>query len=314
MGGGRDKNGVPIYYRRNGTYIRKDGTPVNHRVDKWSKSKLDATADKERFINSEVERVREFLTLMDAMDEFNEKEIRASAEKAWKKQNNLLSFQEKVESAHTKDEMLNVLLEKYGENNVTEDFINNIDLQTVKRIVTAIDKLEEQYPFMKGKITRLSEHSEVLGYDEYDIDTMASMSPYGELSISKNHLNDLFSGSERGFHPPNMTPESAVAHEFGHMMLNYYIDLNMDNLDLTMDNPEIFNLRPITDLVIKSLPVKFRRGNGSATARQISEYASYSYKEAFAEAMADIYANGKNASPVSAAYVNTLVNQIKEAL
>ena len=31
MGGGRDKNGVAIYRRRNGMYERVDGKPINHR-------------------------------------------------------------------------------------------------------------------------------------------------------------------------------------------------------------------------------------------------------------------------------------------
>lgn len=44
MGGGRDKNGVPIYYRRNGAYIRRDGTPVNHRVDKKNNNGIVTTA------------------------------------------------------------------------------------------------------------------------------------------------------------------------------------------------------------------------------------------------------------------------------
>lgn len=35
MGGGRDKNGVPIYRRRNGMYERVDGKPIKHRISSF---------------------------------------------------------------------------------------------------------------------------------------------------------------------------------------------------------------------------------------------------------------------------------------
>ena len=306
MGGGRTAEGVAIYRRVNGKYERQ--VPYkNQLTDEKIAIKELQVSDKEKFINDEVERVREFLTLMDSMDEFDEEAIRKNADYKWRKEHGEMLFSEKVNEAKSKDELLQILREKYGKNNVSDSFVNDIDFKLAKRVVSTVNELEEQYPFMKGQVTGLFERREFIGDTEYDGDASATMSPFGGLYINKEYWNydnpRLYSGSERGFHPPNRTPESTIAHEFGHAMLNYYYNLKAKH-------PEKLDSTPLETLAIISLPVELRRG--TATRNQISEYAAYSMKEAFSEALADVYANGKDASPVSVAYVNTLVNQIKK--
>ncbi len=319
MGGGRDKNGVPLYYRRNGVYIRRDGTPINDRnkvIDITEKLVIEKSrdSDREKFINSEVERAREFLSMMDAMDEFNEKEIRENAGIRWDKEHKSLSIPEKIQYSETKDELLKVLREAYGERNVTDSFVRDNDLKMVKRALATINELENKYPFMKGKITRFIERHEAMGasLDENTENAGASMYPDGSFALNKNYWSydnpELYDGSERGFHPPNQTPESTIAHEFGHAMLNYYTDLTLEH---PVSDPANKNIEMIA---LRSLPMKMRMELQNDVRGQISEYAEYSKGEAFAEAMADVYANGKNASVVSHAYVNTLINEIEKTI
>lgn len=245
-------------------------------------------------------------------------------------------FRDKVNDAQTKEELLTVLREQYGAENVAKGFVEQHDLGMTKKAVNTLLELEDRYPFMKGAIS---------GFHVV-VDPTTVFDPNG--SISAQTITDfggrtgkmrqtlglgaafatennplLFSGSERGQQPPNMTPEAVIAHEFGHAMHNYLLGRMLQearqrgvaNAFLVMDDIKRgTTLQRLEQQAKRSLG----RRNGLPNFRaEISKYASGAKayggnptKESFADAFADVYANGDRASEVSKAYVNALLNEI----
>ena len=268
MGGGRSKDGTPVYYRRGGRYFRWD-----------------------------------------------EKEIKRKEKKEPEK-----SFRDRVNEAKTNAELLSVLREKYE---TTDDFVEKNDIEKIKRVVSTLEEMQERYPILGNFIKRLSESK--IG--------IASMDNYGNLTINSNYygLTGHSSGwyqKTRGWWPPNASPESMIAHEFGHAMHNAFFNKLMRQPGTLSDFDKLFKqkntggyLRDIEKAVMKKVGVKTKR----ELYRQISGYSSYAEDhkstkgniirvgvfEAIAESFADVYSNGDNASPASKAFVEELVNALQ---
>lgn len=246
------------------------------------------------------------------------------------------TFKDKVNEAGTKEDLRSVLVEKYGENNVAKGFTESHDLEMTKRAVNTLMELEDRYPFMKGVISGF--HNVVDPTVVFDptgsifAQTNSEFSPRtGEsrhtlglgAAYSTKDNPTLYSGSERDFSPPNMTPEAIVAHEFGHAMHNYLMgrllqDARKDGIFQAMMVADDIRSNRLLQRLEKEAKqsIGYKKGLPSFR-REISRYASDAKayggnptKESFAEAFADVYANGDNASEVSKAYVNVLVNEI----
>ena len=246
------------------------------------------------------------------------------------------SFRDKVNEAQTKEDLRAVLVERYGEENVAIGFTRDHDLEMTKRALNTLDELENRYPFMKGVIS---------GF-HYVVDPTVIFDPDGSIFASadtefnpmtgesKHTLGlgaafstkdnpSLYTGTERGFNPPNMTPEAIIAHEFGHAMHNYLLgrilqDARRNGLfqaamvaDDIRKNKVLQRLEKEAKQALgykKGLP-NFRH-EISGYASDAKQYGGNPTQEAFAEAFADVYANKDNASAVSKAYVNALLNEI----
>lgn len=104
------------------------------------------------------------------------------------------------------------------------------------------------------------------------------------------------------YHPPrgNKTGMEAVAsHEAGHRLT--YVAAEKSG-----KSPNAFSAK-----VIEDSATKLRYKNSANMAKKISGYATENYKEAIAEAFADVYCNGKNAKKESHTVVNTLKSYLK---
>ena len=246
------------------------------------------------------------------------------------------SFSDKVNESQSKEELLSVLQEKYGEENVAKGFVTKHDLGMTKRALNTLLELEEKYPFMKGAVS---------GF-HFVVDPTVVLDPNGSISAeiqsefnsrtgeSKHTLGLgavfstvdnplLVTGKDRGFHPPNMTPEAIIAHEYGHAICNYMLGRMLQDARQRGLMDALFMMDDIKKgTTLQRLEKQAKQSIGYKKAlpsfrHEISGYASDAklYKgkptqEAFAEAFADVYANGDNASNVSKAYVNILLSEI----
>ena len=244
-----------------------------------------------------------------------------TAKKANQQQPKPKTFRDKINDAQTQSELLTVLRDEYGKKRVKADFVLKNDVGMVKRAMNTIQDLEEKYPFMKGYVNFFYESPHGI----------ASMNTGGGLSLNSKFWDKddkrMYSGKNRGWWPPNYKPESLIAHEFGHAItFKYYRQLMAEakaNNDLNTQMTLVAGaqsgqwLRDVEKEAMKSLGIKTKK----AAYTRISGYASFAQTtkkqgfvgilEAFAEAFGDVHANGDNASPVSKAYVNTLISKIK---
>lgn len=240
------------------------------------------------------------------------------------------TFRNKVNGAKTNDELLSILQEKYGSENIQKGFVTMHNLEMTKRTLNTVMELEDRYPFMKGAISGF--HVVVDPFGGVAAEVKSSFSPStGEskhtlgigAAFATNDNPELYSGNERGHHPPNMTPEAVVAHEFGHALHNYLLGRMLQDarkkgfFEAVMMVDDIKKDRTLQQLekqakqsigYKKALP--YLRGEISEYASGAKMYGGKPTEESFAEAFADVYSNGDNASSVSKAYVNTLLNEI----
>ena len=246
------------------------------------------------------------------------------------------TFRDKVKDAQTQQDLLSALQEQYGAQNVAKGFVMKHDLEMTKRAVDTVLELEERYPFMKGAINGF--HNVVDPSVVFDpngsiaAQTETSFNPMtgeahqtfglGAAYATKDNPI-LFTGNSRGKDIPNMTPESVVAHEFGHAVHNYLLGRMlqdarkkglMNALMMADDIKKNITLQRLEKQAKQSIGYKkalpYFRGEISGYASGAKSYGGNPTRESFAEAFADVFANGSNASKVSKAYVDTLVNEI----
>ncbi|MBQ6503136.1 MAG: hypothetical protein IJI57_04385 [Flexilinea sp.] len=232
------------------------------------------------------------------------------------------SFLDKLNSAKDEEELRKVMLEKYKPGFIHKEFLNK-DLGMLKRALKTIDELETRFPEMKGKVHEFNA--------KYEIGTYGSMSLTGQLSITQSWDNfddpDLY-GDKNGWFHKNRTPEAVIAHEFAHAITARILEKKYPELfddgdirpskiyanyeDYLQVKKEWSNgafLKPLRKEALKALGLKVKDEN--LATRQISRYAELNIHEAFAEAFADVFANGDNASEASKAYTNALINALR---
>ena len=212
-----------------------------------------------------------------------------------------------------------------GRQKVPRAFIMKNDLELVKRVVKTIDELENRYPFMKGFIKGFNNTE--LGIAQIDDDDYLLLNP-GYWGEDNGHL---YTSSTCTFHPPNMTPEAFIAHEFGHAIHNYYMQKKLESERKKGMWQEFEYYQKIRDgsalgdveaIAVKRLGVDVntaRRGISEyATGMKIKQQTVFGTRtikvdpthESFAEAFADVYANKDNASDASKAYVEAMLSEI----
>lgn len=261
MGGGRTAEGVAIYKRVNGKYIRQ--APYKKQKEK--------------------------------------------------------SFSDKVDEATTKLELFEVLKGKYERKWIRRDVVFKNDFELVKKVVKTVDELESRYPFMKGYVKGLGITEK--GVAEF-YDGILKLNPtYWDRDNDHLHTEPTST-----YHPPNMTPEGMIAHEFGHAIQEYLMNKKLEATEgHLIEEYEFWEklrageaLDDVEAIALKSLGMSVDEARGG-----ISEYAKAprskfkatkqsSMYESFAEAFADVFTNGDKASKESKAYVNALISEAEK--
>lgn len=145
---------------------------------------------------------------------------------------------------------------------------------------------------------------EVVTLAKKNFRTMAYYDAGGNLAVNTNYFNsERMNGAydscvASGFHPPrgNKTGlEAVVAHEMGHKLNHVAGGNDWDRLDATADA-----------IVREACRNAGYRNQTRLFRSKISGYASRNNAEAVAEAFADVYCNGNNASKESRAIVTAL--------
>ena len=263
-----------------------------------------------RFRTSRTKNINRFSkTLSDEEIKIRSAEIRASHKYT-------SDFSQKIRDAKTIDELMQAVYEKYGKSDDEFPYVvlRARNMEMVKRVLVTLDELENEYPFAKGIIYNFGSASN----DSLAGFTLSS----GKLGLSIDWNDEdspsLYSGKIRGDSIPNTTPESIIAHEFGHaIQARIFQKLHPDlftNGKYSPPNNEIGNkmileyrngkfMMEVEKKVLKKLNIGFYEAHS-----RISNYArDEGVMEAFSEAFSDVYANGENASAVSKAYVQALL-------
>lgn len=287
MGGGRTKEGTPIYRRINGRYTRI----VPYKTDSIFRKTFDSgnTEHSERF----RQRINEAKSIHRYDTEFSIK----------------------IRDAKNATELQKILFEKHGYQNNKFAYLGFLakNIEMVKRALVTIDELENKFPFTKGIIVDYGADNENLA---------SFLLHTGRLSLGKewNEEDDfrLYNGTSRFLIHPNATPESFIAHEFAHaieakIMHKKYPNAFQDG-KLNPDNFRLYNkiakewqtgshLVKVQEKALQKLGITVEEAypliSGYAVKKGIAD--------AFAEAFADVYANGDNASEVSKVFTEELL-------
>ena len=233
------------------------------------------------------------------------------------------SFRDKVKEAKTKNEIWALVTDKYGTKGVMRSTLMKSDLELYKRVVTTLDELEEQYPFMKGFVKGIrSRVTAVASMDLTDDSDGAYLKLNTSVWAADNARLHSMDPNERGYHPPHTSPESIIAHEFGHAIQHYITIRKKAEAERTgiMAEYEFWQklqagtvLDDVENKALRSLDMDANTARGGISGYAQSPDDKYHdtntspQYESFSEALADVYANGNNASRESKAYVQALI-------
>jgi len=173
----------------------------------------------------------------------------------------------------------------------------------VDAINSGARRIHEDFPGMMDAVENVSA-SELSGADK-----MGVLGYYSELdktvAINENYtdidkMNQVYDHSvSEGYHPgrgDKSGTEAVTLHEMGHALTAYVAkQMGVPNLDAAAKR-----------IVNAAYKASNGRGGTKAWAGKISGYAQDSYAECIAEAVADYYCNGANASAQSRAIMQEL--------
>lgn len=176
-----------------------------------------------------------------------------------------------------------------------------LDEVTRKEVTKTLKDFQDEYglSYNNTRIAKLKAKSNALAY--YDGDGIAINSTY----LNSKKMNDAYQRCvESGFHPSSGSKtgmEAVVSHELGHALT--------DMVGAKM------GVKGGIDASSKAIVNEARKQTSHRgvvqMASKISGYAKHSNAEAIAEAVADVYCNGKKAKSESRAIVNVMNKYLK---
>lgn len=176
-----------------------------------------------------------------------------------------------------------------------------LDFENVKSSLYGVETMFEDFPELKEKLKKVTTSKS--GVMACGLDGNITFNP---VYFNKGYdLEKIFKKQiKMGFWVKNATPESTGFHEAAHAVEGILIDLNKS---YEYEFQKIFawnkceEAKRIVSQACKNIK-KTTYGKGKKNAEligSISRYAQKDQSETMAEAFADIFANGENASPLS---------------
>ena len=164
-----------------------------------------------------------------------------------------------------------------------------LDEVTRSEVTRTLKDFQDKYDldYNNTRIADMKSGTGVLAY--YDGEGIAINNEY----LNSDTMNAVYKKSvESGFHPSNGSKtgmEAVVSHELGHAVNGIIADrMGM-------------SLHASADRIVNEAMKNTKHKNVNTFQSKISGYAKHSYAETVAEAMADVYCNGKKARSESKA-------------
>ena len=177
-----------------------------------------------------------------------------------------------------------------------------LDDVTRKEVTKTLKDFQDEYGlnYNNTRIAKLKPKSNALAY--YDGDGIAINAKY----LNSKKMNDAYQRCvESGFHPKSGSKtgmEAVVAHELGHALTD------MAGAKMGVKGGIDASSKAIVNEARKAT----KHRGVVQMASKISGYAKQSNAEAIAEAVADVYCNGKKARSESRAIVNVMNKYLKK--
>ena len=176
----------------------------------------------------------------------------------------------------------------------------NLDEVTRLEVTRTLKDFQDEYglSYNNTRIAKLKAGSNALAY--YDGDGIAINTKY----LNSKTMNDAYQRCvESGFHPKSGSKtgmEAVVAHELGHALT-----------DMAGAKMGIKGIDASSTAIVNEARKQTKHRGVVQMASNISGYAKTSNAEAIAEAVADVYCNGKKARSESRAIVDVMNRYIK---
>ena len=177
-----------------------------------------------------------------------------------------------------------------------------LDDVTRKEVVKTLKDFQDEYglSYNNTRIAKLKPKSNALAY--YDGDGIAINAKY----LNSKKMNDAYQRCvESGFHPKSGSKtgmEAVVSHELGHALT--------DAVGAKMGIKG--GIDASSKAIVNEARKQTKHRGVVQMASKISGYARSSNAEAIAEAVADVYCNGKKARSESRAIVNVMNKYLKK--
>ena len=177
-----------------------------------------------------------------------------------------------------------------------------LDDVTRKEVVKTLKDFQDEYGlnYNNTRIAKLKPKSNALAY--YDGDGIAINAKY----LNSKKMNDAYQRCvESGFHPKSGSKtgmEAVVSHELGHALT--------DAVGAKMGIKG--GIDASSKAIVNEARKQTKHRGVVQMASKISGYAKQSNAEAIAEAVADVYCNGKKARSESRAIVNVMNKYLKK--
>ena len=177
-----------------------------------------------------------------------------------------------------------------------------LDDVTRKEVTKTLKDFQDEYglSYENTRIAKLKPKSNALAY--YDGDGIAINAKY----LNSKKMNDAYQRCvESGFHPKSGSKtgmEAVVAHELGHALTD------MAGAKMGVKG----GIDASSKAIVNEARKQTKHRGVVQMASKISGYARSSNAEAIAEAVADVYCNGKKARSESRAIVNVMNKYLKK--
>ena len=177
-----------------------------------------------------------------------------------------------------------------------------LDDVTRKEVTKTLKDFQDEYglSYENTRIAKLKPKSNALAY--YDGDGIAINAKY----LNSKKMNDAYQRCvESGFHPKSGSKtgmEAVVAHELGHALTD------MAGAKMGVKG----GIDASSKAIVNEARKQTKHRGVVQMASKISGYAKSSNAEAIAEAVADVYCNGKKARSESRAIVNVMNKYLKK--
>ena len=226
-------------------------------------------------------------------------------------------FDGSITSATNFDELQTALEQRLGKVTIDEELKEYANFEIVKKGMEAVDKMVEMFPILEGQdldmrlIPTSVDKGGVINKMRWDGTIWFSKKYYDKENPMLLDAIKEFDGKS---HPKNFSPEQCISHELGHYISALYLKkMNPYFNSLQMEvNYGVVTYRDLWVGVYKQMGKNGYTGSIISMFKNISKYATRTWEEGGAEAIADVFSNGDNANEASKLFVDALQQELKK--